>query len=65
MSHQMIIWCVIAGVLLCAFLLRAVERYFSEANHKKLKLGHVLQLAKDKDIFFLPGDADDDDIDDF
>lgn len=32
MSQPMIVWCTIAGLLLLAFLFRAIERYFTECH---------------------------------
>lgn len=61
MNHPMFIWCVIAGVLLCALLFRAVERYHSECRYRDRKPRHFLEIGKDKDIFYLPGDMDDED----
>lgn len=61
MNHPMIVWCVIAGVLLCAFLFRAVERYSSECRHRDHKSWHILEKGEDKDIFYVPGDIDEDD----
>lgn len=61
MNHPMIVWCVIAGALLCAFLFRAIERYYNESRHRDHKPRHILEIGKDKDIFYLPGDVDEDD----
>lgn len=61
MNHPMFIWCVIAGVLLCVFLFRAVERYHSVRRYRDRKPRHFLEIGKDKDIFYLPGDMDEED----
>ena len=61
MTHPMIVWCIIAAVLLCAFLFRAVERYHSEYRRRDHSPRHILEIGKDKDIFYLPGDIDEDD----
>ena len=60
MNHQMIAWCVIAGVLLCAFIFRAVERHYSE-RRRAHKPRHIIEFGKDKDIFYIPGDFDEED----
>ncbi len=60
MNHPMIVWCVIAGLLLFAFIFRAAERYYSASRHSDRKSWHILEIGKDKDIFYLPGDVDDD-----
>lgn len=66
MNHPIIVWCVIVGVLLCALIFRAVERYNSECSHRDHKPRHIFEIGKDKDIFYLPGDIDEnDDFDDF
>ncbi len=65
MNEQMIVWCVIAGVLLCAFIFRAIEERVSRARHDGHKLGHVIEFGKEKEIFYIPGDYDDyDDLND-
>lgn len=61
MNHPIIVWCVIVGMLSCALLFRAVERYNSECRHRDHKTRHILEIGKDKDIFYLPGDVDEDD----
>ena len=64
MSEQMIAWCVIAGLLLCAFIIRAVEERIVQSRHSVHKHGHVIELGKEKEIFYIPGDIDDyDDLD--
>lgn len=60
MNHPMIVWCVITGLLLCAFIFRAAERYYSGCRHRDRKSRHILEIGKEKDIFYLPGDVDDD-----
>lgn len=61
MNHPMIVWCVIAGVLLCAFLFRAIDRFYTECHHRDHKPRHLFEIGKEKDIFFIPGDIDEDD----
>lgn len=61
MSQPMIIWCTIVGVLLVAFIFRAVERYYTEGHHNGGKPKHLIEIGKDKDIFFIPGDINEDD----
>ena len=61
MNHPIIVWYVIVGVLLCALLFRALERYKSECSHRDHKPRHIFEIGKDKDIFYLPGDVDEDD----
>lgn len=65
MSQPMIIWCLIAGVLLVAFISRAVRYYLSECRHDGRKPRHFIEMGKERDMFFIPGDVDvDDEFDD-
>lgn len=61
MNHPMIVWCVIAGALLCAFLFRVIERHRAGCRVRRHKPRHIFELGKDKDIFYIPGDPDEDD----
>ena len=58
MNDSMITWCVIAAVLLCALLLRAVTR--NGATHRGGGVRHnptpFFELGRDTDIFYVPGD---------
>ena len=57
MNYPMITWCVIAGVLLCAFIFRAVEYYC--AKHRSScdrKATHFLEFGRETDMFYVPGD---------
>ena len=64
MTEPMIVWCTIAGVLLLAFLFRAVERYYTECRHTDRRPRHVIEIGKERDMFYTPGDTDADDIED-
>lgn len=59
MTYQEIVWCAIAGVLLCAFIFRAIKRSCAEC--RKHEPRHIFEIGKDKDIFYIPGDIDDED----
>ena len=64
MTQPMIAWCVIAAVLLCAFLFRAVERHPAERDgrrQRERKPRHLIGLGKEKDMFFIPGDGEEED----
>lgn len=64
MSEQMIVWCVIAGVLLCAFVIRAIEEHVARVRRNARKRRSVIEIGKEKEIFYIPGDIDDyDDLD--
>lgn len=62
MTLPMIVWCVIAGVLLLTFVFKAIERHSAGTHHCGVR-HHILEIGKERDIFFLPGDPDDDDDD--
>lgn len=63
MNEPTIVWCMIAGVLLCVFILRATLRYSYACRHRSRR--HLIEMGKDKDIFYVPGDVEgDDDCDD-
>lgn len=66
MSQPMIVWCVTVAVLLLAFLLRAVEKHYAgcRRNHAVRKPRHLFELGKEREMFYIPGDSDDDDFDD-
>lgn len=65
MNHQMIAWCAIAGVLLCAFILRGIERYCAEYRSRGHRARNIVEIGKERDIFFVPGDfTEEDDFED-
>lgn len=61
MSQPMIVWCVIAGVLLLAFVLRAVEHRYATLRSVGRKPRRFIEMGKDRDMFFIPGDVDEED----
>jgi len=61
MSYPMITWCLIAGVLLCAFLFRAIERLYDICHGCGHRPKHLLEIGKEKDMFYIPGDFDEED----
>lgn len=65
MNQPMIIWCVIAGVLLLAFVLRSIERHHASCGRHAHKPRHIIEIGRERDMFYIPGDTDyDDDADD-
>lgn len=64
MSQTITVWCAIAGLLLCAFLIRAIEWYFIESNHKRRNKSHLLEIGKEREMLYIPGDTTEDDFDD-
>ncbi len=58
MNYPMITWCVIAAVLLCAFIFRSVVYYCSKnrscsSGHKAR---HLFRISRETDMFYIPGD---------
>lgn len=65
MSQPMIVWCAIVGVLLLAFVFRSAERYLTGRHFKAgVQHHHVLEIGKESEMFYVPGDPKDDDSDD-
>lgn len=61
MNHPMITWCVTAAILLCAFLFRTIRRHASGSTQSHSGSRHFLELGNEKEIFFIPGDTDEED----
>lgn len=60
MSQTMIIWFVITGILTTIFIARAIVARL-HAHHTHAQHRGFISIGKDRDIFFLPGDSEDDD----
>ena len=58
MNYPMITWCVIAAVLLCAFIFRTIEYY--TARHRSYSFdqqaNHLIRFGRESDMFYVPGD---------
>lgn len=61
MNHPVLMWCAIAAVLLLAFVFRAVGKHHVLCRHRESKPRRFFEMGSEKDIFFIPGDCDDDD----
>lgn len=61
MSQPMIVWCVIAGALLLTFVLRAVGHRYASVRQVDRKPRRFIEMGKDRDMFFIPGDVDEED----
>lgn len=55
MIGTIILWAMIVSVLVFAFLLRTWEK-MHESRKNGMEKSHILEMGKDKDIFFVPGD---------
>lgn len=58
MNEQMIIWCAIVGVLMCTFVLRGFlyHRKHTQKSAMRHHRIHLIEIGKEKAIFYLPGD---------
>lgn len=62
MNNPMMVWFIIAGVLLLAFVLRAIEKHRAGMHHVNLRPRHlhIIEIGKERDMFYIPGDVADD-----
>lgn len=64
MNQPMIVWSMIAGVLLLTFVFRAIGRFNAECRHNAHKPKHLFETGSEREMFFIPGDIEDDDFED-
>ena len=57
MNETMIIWSSVIAVVLLAFVLRGIQK-FRESNLHAGKSARFIEIAKDKELFYCPGDED-------
>lgn len=62
MNQPMIVWCTIVGVLLFAFVLRTAEKRHFKCHQKAGKHRRLIEIGKESEIFYVPGDAKEDDL---
>ena len=70
MSQQIIIWSVIAFVATLAVIIGALEKsIFSAHSHPTDKPNHIVEIGKEREMFYIPGDIlnpdEEDDYEDF
>ena len=53
MNYPMITWCIIAAVLLCAFIYYTARHRSYSFGHK---VKHLLRFGRESDMFYVPGD---------
>ena len=53
MNYPMITWCIIASVLLCAFIYYTARHRSYSCDHKAK---HLLRFGRETDMFYVPGD---------
>lgn len=71
MEQTVLIWCVIMGVLLLTFAMHAAARLRRSAHsphtvaghHRNHHHHHFIELGRERDMFYIPGDRKDDDYD--
>ncbi len=58
MNNPMITWCVIAAVLLCAFIYRGVAYYCFKrrGGSRGHKATQFFEYGQETDLFYVPGD---------
>lgn len=62
MNQQIFVWCAIVAVLLFALLFRAIVKRHATCHNKRFLMRRVFEIGRERDIFFIPGDCDDDDF---
>lgn len=59
MTQPVIVWCAIAALLLCTFIVRNIalryNRKHADAQRTSHAL-HALELGTEREMFFVPGD---------
>lgn len=63
MNEQMIIWCAIVGVLMCTFVVRGLLYHRKHSQRSAVRHHRIplIEIGKEKEIFYLPGDRYDED----
>ena len=55
MTHSMIVWSCIITIIVLAFILRAVEKYYLAKDSRKRHI-HLIEMSKEEEMFYCPGD---------
>ena len=55
MTHSVIVWSAIIIVIGLAFMLRAAEKYHQAKDFRKKHI-HLIEMSKEEEMFFCPGD---------
>ena len=55
MTHSMIVWSAIIIVIGLAFMLRATEKYHQAKDSRKRHI-HLIEMSKEEEMFYCPGD---------
>ena len=55
MTHSMIVWSCIITIIVLAFILRAVEKCYLAKDSRKKHI-HLIEMGKEEEMFFCPGD---------
>lgn len=60
MTETMITWIVIVSLVVVVLLLRGIGKFCKSYRSSKHRV-HIIEFGSDNDIFFCPGDKNDDD----
>lgn len=55
MTHSMIVWSGIIVVIVFAFVLRVVEKCYQAKDFRKKHI-HLIEMSKEEEMFYCPGD---------
>lgn len=62
MTNPMILWYAVVGVLMLVLVCNSL-RYFHGAGSRRIH--HFIEIGKERDMFFAPGDSTNDGDDDY
>lgn len=61
MENPMLFWYIVVGALLIAFFVRFVRATHHISRHRDRLSHHFIEIGREKDMFYIPGDAGYDD----
>lgn len=47
-----------------AFIFKAIEWYYTKCRHNGHKPRRMFEIGKERELFYIPGDIEDDDVED-
>lgn len=59
----MIVWWSIVGVLFLVFAFNAIYKFYVKYHPSPKKVHHFFEIGKEREIFYCPGDKEDDEYD--
>lgn len=63
MYNPMIFWYAVVGLLLLVLVWHSLSRGHVTNHHRARHARHFIEIGKERDMFFAPGDPDKDDDD--